>query len=109
MALPSVTKQPRERFYIGIDCTDELVSGDTIDNGTSVIYEYKMDSNGIYQLQQSPECVEINTKRVANQYTVLEAAVSQGVHEERYKISFLAVTTNGDKFEGDVIIKIKEK
>lgn len=109
MATGKVTKQPRERFYVGINVSAEIVDGDSLDAGNSKVYEYKQDSEGIYQAiaEGSEELVEPSTLRAA-EGNVLEAAISEGVHGEKFKISFAAHTLGGDIFEGDIIVPIKE-
>ena len=107
MAKATIDKQPSERFYIGVDITNEINEGDTLNLSPSVVKEFKHDGTE-YLLQGANEILEDATLRVATG-NILEAAISAGVHSEKFKISFEAHTNSGDIFEGDIFVSVKEK
>ena len=107
MAKAKINKQPGETFFIGVDITNEIIEGDTVSIGDSEVLEYKANADGIYILSSSNEILDETSLKDATG-NVVEANIADGVDGEKFKISFRVGTTNGDIFEGDVFVTIKE-
>lgn len=98
-------KQPREKIYLGFDITDDRPDGSSeiISAGSSLV-EITEDVSGDLQ----PGMIETGSVRVSSNGLILEARIIGGVDGSKYKMSFVAATTDGNVYEHDTIIKIKD-
>jgi hypothetical protein len=102
MALESFTKQPYEEFMIAGDFTQVLESTETIVVGTSTVTATDKSTGE----DTSATVLDASTKEVDG--TQLRCRCRAGLTGEQHKITFRAVTSEENKWEIDVIMKVKE-
>ena len=97
--MDSLIKQPNESFFIAVDFSRVLDSAETIvesDSSTSVI---KL-SDGT---DVTSDIIESGTLGVyGDNGQKLKVRIRGGVNFEKYKITLIAKTSNGNEFEKDI-------
>jgi len=95
-------KQPAESFAIGIDFSGWLADGEAIVLGSSEAVAY--DNNG-----QDVSSTILEDGSLATYNGILQVRVQGGtVAGKRYKVSFRATTDEGNTYEDDVLVIMKD-
>jgi hypothetical protein len=100
MALESFSKQPYEEFVIAGEFSSVLETGETLLNPTMTAVNKKTG------VDTSSEVIESGTVAVSGSQVV--GRVKAGVDKEQHKITIRTETSLSNKWEIDVIMKIKE-
>lgn len=93
MRLGTKTKQPGERRPYTINYGDALVEGDSIDTVTL----------------KTPPPPELIVDQITVMSPRVRFFVDRGTDATTYKLTFVATTHDGVRFEDEVIIKVKEQ
>ena len=102
MALENFQKQPCERYFVGVDFVKALGSGEEIVLASSTIKA--VDVNGA---DATSVVFESNSAAVSG--TQLLIRVLDGdPSRSAYKLTFCARTNQGNAFEKDIKMKVKE-
>ena len=98
--LDTLTKQPAEDRLYNIPFDQELRSGDTLASVSSVTFANLGEVSGSTDITiaGSP----------ANDNTNVQPQISAGQDLENYKITAVAVSTNGDTLEVDVMLYVRD-
>lgn len=102
MALESFTKQPYEEFMIAGDFSKVLEDTETITLATSTVTAVNKSTGD----DTSSAVLDASTKEVDG--SQLRCRCKAGLTGEQHKITFRAVTSEENKWEIDVIMKVKE-
>lgn len=115
MALPKSTKQPYEKFFIGVDFTLALEETEDIDLGSSAVTAVDKDGDDATSIIIESGSKQIDTAEPEDvPYTpqddaMLSARVQGGIEDDSpYKLTYRIVTTAGNQYEKDVKLKVKE-
>jgi hypothetical protein len=100
--MDSFTKQPSEEFYIAGGFTNVLQTGETIVEGSSTVTAVDTSDDS----DASTIVLEQATKTVDGVY--LKMQCKAGENNGKYKITFRASTSDGNLFEVDVLMRVKE-
>jgi hypothetical protein len=100
MALEQFTKQPYEEFVIAGEFSAVLATGETLSNPTMTAINKKTLED------TSAEVIESGTVAVSG--TQVVGRVKAGVHKETHKITIRTETSDQNKWEIDVLMKVVE-
>lgn len=102
MALEEFSKQPNEKFMIWGDITDVIESGDSIKAASSSLTAVTSIGTDV------TATVIDSTAATASGYKFGSRVQAGTEAQSPYQITFNIYTTNGDKFEIDVKMKIED-
>ena len=100
MALESFSKQPYEQFVIAGEFEAVLLTGETLQNPTMTAINKATDAD--------TSTVVIEQATVAISGTQVIGRVRAGVDGETHKITIRTETIDDNKWEVDVLMKVKE-
>lgn len=103
MIVPETPKQPYESFFLGADFVNVIdtdLENIDLDNSTVIV----TDGSG----ESDSDVYESATLSVEDD-TILKVRVKDGVEvSSPYKFSFRIITTDANKWEKDILLKIEE-
>lgn len=102
--MDSFTKQPWEEFVIAGSIEDAMDTGETIDLANSDISAIDLSDSS----DSTSTVVEIATKAKDDTLGYLKVRIKGGAHGEQHKITFRIDTEQGNQYEVDVKMKVKE-
>ena len=94
-------KNPAEKFYIGVDFSKWLSSGESINVGASSVTAIDESGNDV-----SSTLIESGTLAVDG--SILQARIKDGTDGAIYYVTFNAVTSLLNNFEEDIRIRVKD-
>jgi hypothetical protein len=100
MALEEFTKQPYEEFVIAGEFSAVLATGETLLNPAMTAINKKTG------VDTSSDVIESGTVQVSGSQVV--GRVKAGVHKETHKITIRTETSDSNKWEIDVLMKVVE-
>lgn len=116
MALPKTTKQPYEKFFIGVDFTQALEADEDIDLSNSSVTAVDKDGDDATSTiiesgsKTIDTAIEGDVPYTPQDDAMLSARVQDGSEAESpYKLTYRIITTAGNKYEKDLKLKVKEK
>lgn len=95
------TKQSSEKYPIDVDFTDILGSGETITTAQVEVYEGISLATGIVDSYDTVNDTE-------NGYYAVRIIVKDGVNKNTYKITVKVTTSDGNVYEDDVFMVIRD-
>jgi hypothetical protein len=107
------TKQPYEEFAIGADFSKNYVTGETVDLSNSTVLAYELPSGSLVTPQTdvlvgNPYRTTNPDVSTAKTNAMLAIRVKAGAHGDDLKITFRSWSSNGQKFEKDIFIDVRE-
>lgn len=99
-------KTPDEIEKVGIDFNDRLGDGDEVISGKEVITDVNgTDVTTMMMVTGSEAISDTDSDGTDDTITI---KVKAGTDEENYKLMIVATTTNGEKKEEMILIKVRE-
>ena len=95
--MADITKQPSEKFYVSVDFSAVLASGETLDAMASGVTAY--DSSGT-----DVTSTIIDASALTASSGILQTRIMGGTNASDYKVTFVAHTSSGNIFEMDVTL-----
>lgn len=95
-----LTKQPWEELRYDMDFSDQMREGDDLASVSAVV---------VTNMEQVVSSSDVTSSGGVVSGDIAQVKLSGGTHLENYKITIQAITTDGDKIEGDGMLYVREK
>ena len=107
-SIPTVEKQPYEEFFMGADFVDVLDTDEVLVLASSTIAAVDSDGTDVSATLLQAGSKVLDDSEDGNTDNVLKIRAQAGATANKYKVTFKTVTDQGNKWEKDIYLKVKE-